>query len=308
VDPEREVLVTTGSTLGMYVALRAVVRPGDEVLIPDPPYDVYLSQVLTVGATPILVPTERSDAHFHLSVDALRSALTPRTRAIILNTPWNPTGTVMTEQELRDVAAFARENALYVLVDEIYEKLVYEGHVHHCLASLDADLRDWLITVNSFSKTYAMTGWRLGYNIARPELVEAMLVYFQQCSRGSSSFVQKAGVTALRGPQDSIDLMVREYADRRRLLLDGLRAIDGAQFVESEGTFFCLLDVRALEMESEAVAHYLVRECGLVTIPGSYYSPSLEGYLRISFSYAREDIMSGLERLDDGLGRLRRGQ
>jgi aspartate aminotransferase len=301
-DPETEVLITDGATAGMYLALLATLEAGrDEVILPDPIYDAYANQVRILGGKPIFVQTRRNGAHFHIDTDVMKAALTPRTRAIILNTPWNPTGTVVSREELRQIGEFVIEHDLIAIVDEIYEKLVYEGHVHCSLVGLSTALRGHVITINSLSKSYAMTGWRLGYNLASPDLIRAMKLHYEQFSRGSPAFVQRAGIAALRGPQDAVAQMVLEYAGRRRLLIDQFASIANVECIAPEGTFFCLVDVRGCGQASERLAYYLVRDWGLLTVPGSYYGCSLEGYLRISFSYARKDILRGLELLAEAV-------
>jgi aspartate/methionine/tyrosine aminotransferase len=297
-DPDREVLITDGATAGMYLALLAVLEEGrNEVILPDPIYDAYANQVRVLGGKPVFFQTRRSNAHFHIDTEVIEAALTPRTRAVILNTPWNPTGTVLSKEELHNIGELVLQHDLIAIVDEIYGKIVYESHVHCSLVGLSAALRDHVITVNSLSKTYAMTGWRLGYNLASSSLTRTMKLHYEQFSRGSPAFVQRAGIAALRGSQDVVTQMVAEYAERRRLMVDQFASIAGVECIAPEGTFFCLVDVRDCGQNSEELARYLVREWGLLTVPGSYYGPSLEGYLRISFSYAREDILRGLELL-----------
>lgn len=301
VDPEQEVLITSGGTAGMYIALQAVIEAGDEVLLPDPIYDPYPNQVRVLGGVPVFVRAEEQDGHFSLTREALERAVTPRTRALILNTPWNPTGSVLNSTELSSIGAFAVEHGLVIIVDEIYEKLVYGDHKHVCLAALAEAYRDHVITVNSFSKTYAMTGWRLGYNFARPKFVRAMHLYYQHFSRGSAAFVQQAGIEALNGPQDCVSEMVAAYSARRQLMVDLISEINGINCLAPEGSLFCLVDARATGYSSEALAQYLVRDWGLLTVPGSYYGASLEGYLRLSFSYAEDDIERGIDLLRKGI-------
>lgn len=303
-DPEDEILITSGGTAGMYIALRTIISPGDEVLVPDPIYDPYPNQVRVVGGVPVMVKAERRGDHFTLTAEALKAALTSRTKAIILNTPWNPTGSVLSENELLEIGTFAVAHGLIIIIDEIYEKLVYGDSRHHSLVGLSPDFRNHVITVNSFSKTYAMTGWRLGYNLANPAFTKTMMMYYQHFSRGSASFVQQAGIRALNGPQDCVSAMVAAYTERRALLAKLIGQISDVSCLIPEGSLFCLVDARQFEMSSEALAQYLVRDWGLLTVPGAYYGPSLEGYLRLSFSYAGEDIQRGIDLLADGLKAL----
>lgn len=308
VDPD-EVLITTGATMGMYVALQALITPGDDVLLPAPIYDVYLGQIAAAGGRAVQVKAGSGDAqsaggaHFHIPMNLLEEALTPDTRAIILNTPWNPTGTVMTQEELQTIGAFAIEHDLYVLVDEIYEELVYDTHKHYSIACLFDAFRSRTITINSFSKTYAMTGWRIGYNIAPQVLIEAMLHQYRQSSRGSSAFVQRAGLAAIRGPWEPVARMVAEYTQRRKLLVNLVNQIEGVRCLAPEGTFFCLVDIRNLRQTSEAIARHLLQDVGLVIVPGSFYGPTLDGFLRLSFSYSQDNIRRGVERLADSIHR-----
>lgn len=301
IDPDSEILITSGATAGMYIALQAVIEAGDEVLLPDPIYDPYPNQVRVLGGVPVSVPAQDDGTHFTLTRAALEETVTPRTRALILNTPWNPTGSVLSESKLLDIGAFAVEHGLVIIVDEIYEKLVYDDHTHHPLVALSEAFRDHVITINSFSKTYAMTGWRLGYNLANSRLTQAMHLYYQHFSRGSAAFVQRAGIEALNGPQDCVAEMVAAYGERCQLMVDLIREIDGITCVAPQGGLFCLVDVKNTGYASEELAHYLVREWGLLTVPGSYYGPALEGYLRLSFSYSAEDIERGINILADGL-------
>jgi aspartate/methionine/tyrosine aminotransferase len=304
VDPDEEVLVTTGATMGMYVAVQAVVNLGDEVIIFDPVYDPYPTVIRVTGGVPVRVPTEAHNGHFSASPEAIAAALTGRSKAIILNTPWNPTGTVMTLDDLRALVDLAEAHNLVLIVDEIYEAITFDGHVHHHLAALSPQARARTITVNSFSKTYAMTGWRLGYNIAPPALTRAMLRIAEQFSRSAATFIQHAGAAALNGPQDAVEQMRATYAQRRKFIAASLTQAGLATFNPPEGTFFTLVDIRPFGLDSQSMADYLLEEARLVTIPASVYGPAGEGYIRLSFAYHEDALSQGMEALGEALKRL----
>jgi len=288
-DPATEILVTTGGTFGIYAALTAMLNPGDAVLVPDPIYDAYLSPIRLTGAEPVSVPSTIVNSRFVLTVEALEAAWTPSCRALLLNTPWNPTGTVLTRDELAAITDFCERRNVTIISDEIYEAIVYEGHQHISPATL---ARERTVVVNALSKTYAMTGWRVGYVAAPAEFVKAMLLILQQSSRGPATFVQDAAAAALVGPQDCVAAMQAEYASRRKLVLDAL-----PRAMAPEGGFFAMLDLRDTGEPSDNIRRRLLNEFGVVVIHGAAYGPSGEGTLRVSFA-------SGGTTLDRGLAAL----
>ncbi|HBY98218.1 MAG: pyridoxal phosphate-dependent aminotransferase [Ardenticatenaceae bacterium] len=300
-DPDVEVLVTTGATMGLYVALMATIEPGDEVLIPDPIYDPYPTIVRMASGVPVRVPTQaNSGGHFSATAEVIEAAVTARTKAILINNPWNPTGTVMTREELERLSELARARDLLLIVDEIYEKLVFAGHAHTSLAALSPEARQRTITVNSLSKTYAMTGWRVGYNIAPPSITRAMLRIAEQFSRSASTFVQAAATRALNGPQEPVDHMMQTYA-RRRELLGRLFRKAGLPVNLPEGTFFLFADIRSFGRSSAELCKHLLQTAHVVTMPGSAYGPGGEGYIRLSFAYDETSLIQGVEAITRGL-------
>ena len=300
-DPEAEILITTGATLGLNAALGAILNDGDEVLLPDPVYDVYQSQIRLFGGWPRPVPGTVRDGRFTLDVDALEGAWTPAAKALLVNTPWNPTGTVFREAELRAVAEFAEKRDLVLISDEIYEAITYEPHRHVSPAGLDPAIRARTIVVNSLSKTYAMTGWRVGYCAGPRELIRTMYLVLQQSSRGPATFVQDAATAALDGPQDCVAAMLAEYTRRRSLVLDRLEDIDGVRPLPPEGGFFAMLDARGRGISSNDLRARLLREHGVVVVHGAAYGPAAEGTLRVSFAAGGDALDKGLERLREGL-------
>ncbi len=299
-DPAREILVTDGATCGVCVALAATVEPGDAVLLPDPVYDAYQSPIALWGGAAVPVRSRVIGGRFVLDRAALEAAWTPRARVLLLNSPWNPVGTVLTRAELDAAMAFARERDLVVLSDEIYHRLVYDGRPHVSPAALPGDARDRTVVVDSLSKTYAMTGWRVGYVAAPAERVAAMLLVLQQFSRGPATFVQDAAGTALRGDQSGVAAMAVEYQARRDRVVAALRGIPGVGPMVPEGGLFVMADVRGLGRPSDEVRRWLLHEAGVVVIHGAAFGDGGEGTLRVSFA-------AGGAALDDGLARLRAG-
>jgi aspartate/methionine/tyrosine aminotransferase len=303
-DPAGTILVTDGATFGIYAALGALLQPGDEVLLPDPVYDAYRSPIALWGGCPVSFTTSSQRGRFSFDRAALEERCTPQTRLLLLNTPWNPVGTVLTRDELHAVLDFAEAHNLFILSDEIYESLIYDGRRHISPAALSESARQRTILVNSLSKTYAMTGWRVGYCAGPAEVIRAMLLILQQSSRGPATFVQDAAACALSGDQSSVRRMAAEYQDRRDLVVRSLRGIPGVDALIPEGGLFVMADVRGLGLPSDEVRRFLLHEAGVVVIHGAAYGPGGEGTLRVSFAAGGETLERGLERLRDGLLRL----
>jgi aspartate/methionine/tyrosine aminotransferase len=300
-DPGREILITDGATGGLCTALGALIQSGDDVLLPDPVYDAYAGPIALWGARPVAFASAIVDGRFTISRTNLEKSATPNTRLILLNTPWNPVGTVLSRPEIELVADFAAARDLHVLSDEIYETLVYDGRRHLSPASLSPAARERTILVNSLSKTYAMTGWRVGYCAAPANLIQSMLLVWQQFSRGPATFVQDAAVAALRGDQQCVQRMADEYQQRRDLVVNRLQGIRGVMPLVPEGGLFVMLDVKGLGRSSDEVRKHLLHHAGVVVIHGAAYGPGGEGTLRVSFAAGGQVLDSGLERLRQGL-------
>jgi aspartate/methionine/tyrosine aminotransferase len=303
-DPGREVLITDGATCGLSIALAALVQPGDEVLLPDPIYDAYSSPIALWGGRPVRVRSTIQDSRFVVSVTDLKNKVTSNTKVLLLNSPWNPVGTVFTRSELQDLLGFATTHDLRVISDEIYESLVYDGRDHVSPAALSPAARERTVLVNSLSKTYAMTGWRVGYCAAPPDVIRAMYLVLQQFSRGPATFVQDAAACALRSDQECVLRMRSEYEGRRDRVVSELQGIPGVQPLSPEGGLFVMVDVRSLGLSSDDVRRFLLREAGVVVIHGAAYGPGGEGTLRVSFAAGGETLDNGLHLLREGLLRL----
>jgi aspartate/methionine/tyrosine aminotransferase len=305
-DPDREILVTDGATLGLYAALGALVEPAGNVLLPDPVYDAYEAVIRLWGGKPAPVRAKLRDGRFTLDRQGIENAWASRRDVILLNTPWNPVGTVLTRDELAAVVEHNEGQQFVnpVISDEIYESLIYDGKTHVSLPAVSAGARDRTVIINSLSKTYAMTGWRVGYCAGPEEIIQAMFLVLQQSSRGPATFVQDAAACALNSGQDCVRRMAAEYEGRRNLVVERLRGIPGVEPLVPEGGLFVMVDVRELGWPSNEVRRFLLEETGVVVLHGSAYGPGGEGTLRVSFAAGGETLENGLERLGDGLMRL----
>jgi aspartate aminotransferase len=295
IDPLSQIVVTPGGKLGLFAAVMATVNPGDEVLILDPAWVSYVSCVQLAGGTAVRVAL-RSEDGFRVTETVLRDALSPRTRLLILNSPNNPTGRVLTMEELESVAEVARAHDLWVLSDEIYDSILYHGRQHISVASLPGML-DRTIIINGFSKTYAMTGWRLGYVVASAPLAAQILKVQQHSTTCAGSFTQHAGTAALRGPQDCVLRMVEEYRRRRDILAAGLNALPGVSCHLPEGTFYAFPDMSGTGMSSMEMTDKLLNEAFVAVTPGVAFGQSGEGHVRLSFATATHLIEQAIERM-----------
>ena len=305
VDPDREVIVTTGATMGLYLALSATVNPGDEVILPEPFFGPYRAMVQYCGGSVRFVPLDDRSGHFVLDPAALRAALTPRTKAIILNSPSNPTGSVFTRDELLAIGQVAAEHDLFIVSDECYDAILYDGRHHVSIAALAPDLRERTIVVNSFSKTYAMTGWRIGYNVAAAPISQAMLSVYLRSGRCAAPFTQVAATAALEGPQDCLAEMQAAYTARRAQIVSGLRAIPGIVAPPPEGAFYVFFDAGGLGMDSLSLTRHILTAGGVVLLPGREFGPSTDRFVRLSFAASPEELERGVAGIAAALERLR---
>jgi aspartate/methionine/tyrosine aminotransferase len=300
-DPNSEILVTTGATLGIQTALMALLDEGDEVLLPDPVYDAYRSPVLIAGGRVRPVRAALEDGRFVVTAAAIEAAVTPASRVLLLNTPWNPVGTVFRDVELQAIADVVLRRNLALVSDEIYEAITYEGSQHVSPATLSPELRARTILVNSLSKTYAMPGWRVGYCAAPAPVIQAMFLVLQQSSRGPATFVQDAARVALTTSQAPVDEMRREYARRRQQVLKEMAGLPGVRAIPPEGGFFAMVDVRGVGIPSNDLRRTLLCDAGVAVVHGAAFGQVGEGTLRVSFASGGDQLTSGLQRLRAGL-------
>jgi len=293
-NPKTEITVTAGGFAAMFATIQATINPGDEVIVLQPSWPSYAGFVRLADGVPVPVSLRGPD--FEPSRADLKGRITERTKMILVNSPNNPTGAVYSPNCLLELAKLAVEHGLLVLTDEVYEKIVFDGNKHFSIASR-SEFKDSTITVNSFSKTYAMTGWRIGYVAANEAItngIRKMHGYMASCAPSSA---QKAALEALLGPQDCISEMIDEYRRRRDLIVRGLNQIDGFQCMPPEGTFYAFPSVRRIGIPSARIAEELLERARLAGIPGSAFGEAGEGYLRLSFATSQRNIGEALARI-----------
>ena len=299
-DPEKEIIVTPGAVHAVFSAILATINSGDEVIIPDPCWVVYPACVEIAGGKLIRIPLNSED-NFELNRESIEKAITPRTKMLIINYPCNPTGTTLTRDKLKYIADIAKEHDLLVLSDEVYEKILYDGLKHTSIGSL-ADMEERTITVNGFSKTYAMTGWRIGYASASSAIIDQMLKIQQYSVTCASAFAQKAAIAALNGPQEPVHDMIKEYDQRRQLIVKKLNNIDGIYCRKPMGTFYAFTNISKLGTSSMEFANFLLDKARVGVVPGSAYGQSGDGYVRLSFANSKKNIEKAMERIEKFLG------
>jgi aminotransferase len=299
VDPETEVTITSGTQEAMFIAAMGFLNPGDEALILDPYYPAYFEDTLLAEAIPVTVPLDEEE-NYRVDMETLESKLSKRTKMIWLCNPSNPTGHVFSKGDLEVVAEVAKKHNLIVFVDEIYEKLVYEGAMHIGIGSLPG-MEDRTITVNGFSKAYAMTGWRIGYVAAEKKLSATLRTLHYYATLCPNAISQKAALAALTGPQECVQEMIREYDRRRKLVINELNRTKALPYTTPKGAFYVFPDFSSFEKSDEAMALHLLKKDKVVTVPGSGFGKAGEGHLRISYSVSYEEVEEGIKRIRECL-------
>ena len=292
---EEHVHITFGAGQALLLSMMALLDIGDEIIIPAPYYPNYLGCAHLAGGRWKIVNTREED-RFCLRSEEIEAAITPATRALILNSPCNPTGSVLEEAELRKIAEVAKKHHISIISDEPYESIIYDGRKNCSIAALEG-MENLVVTVNSFSKTYAMTGWRVGYMIAPTAVCQRMALLQESMGSSVTAACQMAACAAISGPQDSVEKMRRQYQRRRDLLVDGLNSIPGFSCVEPGGAFYAFPNVKRLGMTSQRLAEKILAEVQVLTTPGSAFGEAGEGYLRFSFASSEEAITEGVRRL-----------
>jgi aspartate aminotransferase len=295
VTPDR-VVVTPGAKPVMAYLMMALVGPGDEVIVPDPGFPIYDSMARFMGATPVPIPL-RPERDFRLDLDELRSLITPRTRLLVFNSPQNPTGAVMTRTDIEGIAAVAMAHDLVVLADEIYSRILYEGE-HISILTVEG-MEERTVVLDGLSKTYAMTGWRLGWGILPKPLVpafERLLINTVSCT---ATYAQVAGAEALNGPQDAVELMVREFRARRSLIVDGLNALPGVNSPMPAGAFYAFPDVSGTGMAGRTFADRMLNDAGVSLLAGTAFGQQGMGSLRVSYANSQDNLRAALTRMGD---------
>ena len=291
-----QIVVSNGAKHSCYNAILATCQPGDEVVIPSPYWVSYPDMVKLAGAEPVIVPTTERNS-WKLRAEDFENAMTPRTKMLILNTPGNPSGSVYTREELQAIVDVATEEDIYILSDEIYEKLVYEGAEHVSIASISKEAYDLTITVNGFSKAYAMTGWRLGY-LAAPEAVAKAVDSIQSHSTSNPcSFAQRGALAALKGDQQPLQDMHDEFDMRRNYMFDRITKIPNITAVKPQGAFYVLVNISQLGLTSQNFADRLLSKANVAVVPGAAFGD--DRTIRLSYATSIDIIKKGLDRFQD---------
>ena len=295
------VVVTPGAKPIMFFVILALADEGDEVIYPNPGFPIYESVINFVGAKPVPIPL-REEKKFSFDLDEFLSLITPKTKLIILNSPQNPTGGVLTKRDLEVVAKVAQEHGIWVLSDEVYLNILYEGKFE-TITTIPGML-DRTIILDGFSKTYAMTGWRIGYGIMPPKLAEHVTRLQTNSNSCTNSFVQRACLAALNGPHDEVNRMVAAFKERRDVIVDGLNAIEGISCLKPKGAFYVFPNIKATGKSSSWLEHYLLDKGSVASLSGTSFGKHGEGYLRFSYANSIENIKLALERIEKALKEL----
>lgn len=301
-DPNSEIIVTIGAMGALYLAMRTLLDPGDEVIISTPCWTNYIQQVAMCGANPVLVPTDEQD-EFMVDVDRLRRACTDRTKIILLNSPSNPTGSVLDHDTIAAIAQFAKEKDLIVLSDEVYKHILFDGLKYESIASFPG-MRERTVIFDSFSKTYAMTGWRVGYAAGPVDIIRNMVKLQENVASCAPMPSQYAALEALTGSQEYKQQMIKEYDSRRKLACEIIGRMPLVSCLRPKGTFYIFINIKSSGMGSEEFAYKLLEEKQVVVVPGTAFGDAGEGYIRLSCASSKENIVSGLNKMKEFLEQL----
>ncbi|HVJ49003.1 pyridoxal phosphate-dependent aminotransferase [Desulfitobacterium sp.] len=300
VEPEEVVLVTGGKPI-MFYSILATVNPGDEVIYPNPGFPIYESMIRFVGGKPIPIPL-REENSFQIDITELNSLITDRTKMLILNSPQNPTGSFLAREDIEAIAEKILGRDIWVLSDEIYEKILYEGEMFS-ISSVPG-MKEKTIILNGFSKSYSMTGWRLGYGVMNRELAEKITRLVVNSTSCVPGFIQMAGLEAITGPQTATAKMVEKFKERRNAIVAGLNAISGVTCLTPPGAFYVFPNIKSFKRSSDELAEYLLYEAGVSSLGGQAFGAFGEGYLRLSYANSLENIKHAIKRIENALAKL----
>ena len=297
-----EVTVTPGAKPIIFFTILALVNEGDEVIYPNPGFPIYESVIDFIDGEAVPLPL-REEVNFRFRIEDLEASISDRTKLLIINSPQNPTGGTLVKSDLEAIAELAIKHNFYVLTDEVYSRILYEG-VHDSLISLPG-MKERTILLEGHSKTYAMTGWRLGYGIAPTELADKITQLTINSNSCTATFTQFAGIEALKGPQDFVHEMVTEFRKRRDAIVDGLNAIEGVSCIKPFGAFYVFPNVSQLPLSCQDLSDYLLEDAGVAVLPGTAFGKYGDGYLRLSYANSLENIQEALARMDSTISRIR---
>ncbi len=294
------VMISIGGVEGILLCLLAILNPGDEVIIPDPTYTCYLGQTMTLGGVPVRVPLYEEHG-FRLQPEDLEKAITPKTKAVIISYPSNPLGAVLSREDGERLARVIEKHNIMVISDEVYEKIIFDGRKHFSLSQIPS-IRDKILVVNSLSKTYAMTGWRIGYVVGTNKLIMQHMFKMQQAVASCLPlFIMQAGADAINGPQDCVEEMRKHYERRRDILINGLSEIPGMKCFRTEGSFCTFINIKDFGKSSWEFSKDLLVNAGVMTVAGSAFGSMGEGYLRMCFANSDKNIEEAIRRMKNYL-------
>ena len=297
-----EVTVTPGAKPIMFFTILALADEGDEVIYPAPGFPIYESVINFIGAKAIPLPL-REEVNFRFRIEDLVASISDRTKLLIINSPQNPTGGILLKEDLEVISELAIKHDFYVLTDEVYSRLQYEG-IHDSVINRPG-MKERTIMIEGHSKTYAMTGWRLGYGIAPKAMADKITQLAINSNSCTTTFIQIAGIEALKGPQDFVNNMASEFKKRRDVIVDGLNAIEGISCFKPQGAFYAFPNVMRLPLPCRELADYLLDDAGVALLPGTAFGDHGDGYLRLSYANSLENILEGLDRIQAGISKIR---
>ena len=301
-DPDTEIFVAVGAMQVIFNTCLHLLNKGDEVIVVDPGYDYY-SQIRLFGGVPVTVPAHESN-RFKVDPADIKAAITNKSKLMIINTPSNPTGAIFDEEILRDIAQMAMEHDIIVLSDEPYEHILFDGNQHISIGSFEG-MAERSISAFTLSKSYAMTGWRVGYTVAPAPFIDEMEKLMEHMVSGVTAVAQRAALSAIEESQDCVREMVATYDKRRQIVYEGLNAIDGIKCLKPESTFYAFPNIKSLGLSSWDLAKYLVKEYKVAVVPGSIFGTGGEGYVRLSFAASIEQLQEGIARIKRGVEALK---
>ena len=297
-----QVLVTPGANIAIFYAISCIVNPGEEIIVPDPGFPSYYSTIKMCNTKAVHVPLLESNK-FRMNPKDIENSITEKTRMIIINSPQNPTGSVMTEEEIRMIYEIAKKYDLYLYSDEIYARMVYKDSVFNSPSVYDK-CQERTIISNGFSKAFAMTGWRLGAVIGPSNVVEKMRLLLETTSSCVPPFIQKAGIEAIEGEQTSQKIMYSEYEKRRNMIVDGINSIPGLNCIIPGGAFYVFVNIKKTGMTSESFCDYILEDSGVAILPGTSFGEFGEGFIRICYATSQNEIKNALERIKKSISKL----
>ena len=297
-----QVLVTPGANIAIFYAISCIVNPGEEIIVPDPGFPSYYSTIKMCNTKAVHVPLLESNK-FRMNPKDIENSITEKTRMIIINSPQNPTGSVMTEEEIRMTYEIAKKHDLYLYSDEIYARMVYKDSVFNSPSVYDK-CQERTIISNGFSKAFAMTGWRLGAIIGPSNVVEKMKLLLETTSSCVPPFIQKAGIEAIEGEQTAQKIMYSEYEKRRNMVVDGINSIPGLNCITPGGAFYVFVNIKKTGITSESFCDYILEDSGVAILPGTSFGEFGEGFIRICYAISQNEIKNALERIKKSISKL----